>query len=1099
MLNGIITASMNNRLAVLGGVLLLTAAGVSALMSLNVDAFPDTTPIQVQINTVAPSMVPEEVEKLITFPVELSLGGLPGLQGVRSISQFGLSQVVVTFADGTNIYFARQQIAERLSGIEMPPGIPRPEMGPVSTGLGEVFHFTIGPKDGSEQALTDARTTLDWRVKPELRQVPGTAEINSWGGLKKQYQVLLNPDRLSKHDLDFDEVVAALEANNLNVGGGNINRRGDMLLVHGVGRTTNVEQIRKMMITAEDGVPIRLEDIGEVIIGHEIRRGAVTANGEGEVALGLGFMRMGENSYTVTRSLADRFDRYVSDQHDKEGTLISASQLPEGMTAEAVYDRTKLVDKVIATVRKNLAEGALLVVAILFIFLGNLRAGLIVASAIPLSMLFAFLGMSRAGIAGSLLSLGALDFGLVVDGAVVTIENVVRRLSHNTAGRGRFDVIRDACCEVAKPGLFGVLIIMIVYLPIVALEGVEGKLFRPMALTVVFALAGSLLLTLTVIPVLASLLLPKQMSETEPLLVKGLSFIYRPLLATVMARPTIVLGATAIMLAVALSIAMRLGGEFVPRLNEGSIVIGILRPPGTSLEQSIKINTEMEKMILREFPAEVERCWSRQGAPEVATDPGTIESTDIFIMLKPRESWKKVVDLERVVDGAKTTVTKRVESQEELVEALSREVDKFPGQIVFFTQPIEMRINEMISGVRADVAVKLFGKDLDTLIAKGREIEDVLRSIPGAADLTTEQIKGQPVLRVKIDEDKIARYGISRKSVLDVVESIGGKIVSEIIEDELRFPLAIRLPQELRTSPETIAKLTLTTASGERIPLSRVATVEETVGARVISREWSERRVTIQCNIRGRDMAGFVQDAQREIAKRVDLGKGYRIVWGGQFENLERATKRLQVVVPIAMILIIVMLYMTFGNLFDSMLVFTSVPFACIGGVITLFLREMPFSISAAVGFIALSGISVLNSLVLVEFIRHLKDEGKPLHEAIFEAAVTRLRPVLMTATVASLGFVPMAISTGMGAEVQRPLASVVIGGVISSTFMTLLVLPTLYEVASHARSWLRRRLGLGSESADGPTGGHGAGEVHNGHHTHDGHGPVPTAAVAGS
>jgi len=1075
MLNGIITASMNNRLAVLGGVLLLAAAGVSALMSLNVDAFPDTTPIQVQINTVAPSMVPEEVEKLITFPVELSLGGLPGLQSVRSISQFGLSQAVVTFEDGTNIYFARQQIAERLSALEMPPGIPRPEMGPVSTGLGEVFHFTIKPKDDSEQALTEARTTLDWRVKPELRQVPGTAEINSWGGLKKQYQVLLNPDRLSKHDLDFDEVVAALEANNLNVGGGNINRRGDMLLVHGVGRTTNIEQIKKMMVTAENGVPIRLEDIGEVIIGHEIRRGAVTANGKGEVALGLGFMRMGENSYNVTHSLADRFDRYVHDQRDKDGNLISAAQLPEGMTADTVYDRTKLVDKVIGTVRKNLAEGALLVVAILFIFLGNLRAGLIVASAIPLSMLFAFLGMSRAGIAGSLLSLGALDFGLVVDGAVVTIENVVRRLSHNTSGRGRFDVIRDACCEVAKPGLFGVLIIMIVYLPIVALEGVEGKLFRPMALTVVFALAGSLLLTLTVIPVLASLVLPKQMTETEPLLVKGLAFLYRPLLAAFMSRPTIVLGATAIMLAVALSIAMRLGGEFVPRLNEGSIVIGGLRPPGTSLEQSIKINTEMEKMILREFPDEVERCWSRQGAPEVATDPGTIESSDLFIMLTPRETWKKVVELDRVVDGVKTTVQKRVESQEELVEAMSREVDKFPGQIVFFTQPIEMRINEMISGVRADVAVKLFGKDLDTLIATGREIEEVLRSIPGAADLTTEQIKGQPILRVKIDEDKIARYGISRKSVLDVVESIGGKVVSEIIEDELRFPLAIRLPQELRTSPETIAKLTLTTASGERIPLSRVATVDETIGARVISREWSERRITIQCNIRGRDMAGFVQDAQREIAKRVELGKGYRIVWGGQFENLQRATKRLQVVVPIAMVLIIVMLYMTFGNLFDSMLVFTSVPFACIGGVITLAVREMPFSISAAVGFIALSGISVLNSLVLVEFIRHLKDEGKPLHEAIFEAAVTRLRPVLMTATVASLGFVPMAISTGMGADVQRPLASVVIGGVISSTFMTLLVLPTLYEVASLGRIWLGRRIGYDFAAAHAPAGGHAA------------------------
>jgi heavy metal efflux system protein len=1049
MLRAIITASLNHRLFVLASVLVLGVAGVMALKSLNIDAFPDTTPIQVQINTVAPSLVPEEVERLITFPVELSLGGLPGLQQVRSISQFGLSQITVTFEDGTNIYFARQQISERLLGVELPPGLGRPEMGPVSTGLGEVFHYVLTPAPENGANLTDLRTTQDWVAKPDLRTVPGTAEINSWGGLKKQYQLLIQPDLLTKHDLSFQQVIEALRQNNLNVGGGNINRSGDMLLVQGVGRTVNIEQIQGIVVTAKDGVPIRVEDLGTVVLGHEIRRGAVTYQGEGECVLGLGFMRMGENSYNVTHGMAERFED------------TKAKKLPVNTSAVTVYDRTHLVDQVIATVRKNLAEGALLVVAILFIFLGNLRAGLIVASAIPLSMLFAFLGMSKTGIAGSLLSLGALDFGLVVDGSVVTIENVVRRLTHNTrSDRTRIEVIREACIEVAKPSVFGVFIIMIVYLPILALEGVEGKLFRPMALTVIYALAGSLVLALTVIPVLASLFLPKKMEETEPLIVRILAVLYRPILFAAM-------GCTSILLVSALSIALKLGGEFVPRLNEGSLVIGIIRPPGTSLEQSVGINTRMEQAILREFPNEVEQVWSRQGGPEVPTDPGTVESTDIFISLKNRAEWR------------------RAKSQEELVIKMNEEIiQKFPGQITFFTQPIEMRINEMISGVRADVAVKLFGPDLNVLLDKAREIEAVLSDVPGNADLTVEQIKGQPILRIKVDQEQIARYGVSAAAVLDLVESIGGKVVGEIIEDQLRFPLAIRLPEELRRSPETIAKITVATATGERVPLSRIAKVEEIRGARVISREWGIRRISIQANIRGRDMAGFVAEAQQKIAERVELPKGYTLSWGGQFENLQRASLRLQIVVPVAMILIIVLLYMTFGNMFDSLLVFTSVPFACIGGVMALFIREMPFSISAAVGFIALSGISVLNSLVLVEFIRHLQDEGKPIDEAVTEAGMTRLRPVLMTALVASLGFVPMALSTGMGAEVQRPLASVVIGGVISSTFMTLVVLPTLYATASRWRArlmlWWRGGVEVAGASPE-PATGH-AGHGHSGH-----------------
>ncbi|MFO1021477.1 MAG: CusA/CzcA family heavy metal efflux RND transporter [Planctomycetales bacterium] len=1015
MLERIITWSLGNRILILLFVIGMITAGLMALQKLNIDAFPDTTPIQVQINTTAPALVPEEVERQITFPVEMAMSGMPGLEQLRSISQFGLSQVVATFKDGTDIYFARQLINERLGTVEMPAGIPRPEMGPVSTGLGEVFHYVLMGDGPHPRDLMSLRTMQDWQVKPVLRPVAGTAEINSWGGLKKQYQVRIFPEKLFKYDLTFQQVVQAVQQNNLNVGGGNINRGGDMLLVHGIGRTTNVKQIEEIVITSKGGVPVTVRDVAEVTIGHEIRRGAITANGKGEVVLGLGFMLMGENSYGVTSRQTEQFREVCK-------------TLPKDVKGMTVYDRTELVDQVIGTVKANLIDGALLVVAILFIFLGNLRAGLIVAAAIPLSMLCAFMGMQQTGIAGSLLSLGALDFGLVVDGSVVMIENVIRRLSHGSGEKPRQQVIRDACIEVAKPSVFGVFIIMIVYLPILTLEGVEGKMFRPMALTVVYALAGALVVSLTVIPVLANLVLPAKLSETEPLIVRLASRLYAPLLHRAMKYPIPIVVITLGMLVAAGGLATRLGSEFVPRLAEGSIVIGILRPPGTSLEQSVLLNTQMEQVLLEKFPDEVSHVWSRQGAPEVVTDPGTIESTDVFISLKPRAKWTKA------------------KNQTELVTLMEVEMKQFIGQTIWFTQPIEMRINEMLSGARADVAVKLFGDDFDVLTAKGKEIEKVLRSIPGSTDLTTEQILGQPVLQIRLDQDQIARYGVSAQMVLDVVEAIGGKAVGEVLEDQLRFPLTVRLPEQSREDEESIKRILIATPSGEQLPLERLATIKEVFGARTISREWSKRRITIQCNIRGRDMGGFVKEAQEKIAKEVKLPEtGYRIVWSGQFENLERASARLQLVVPLALALIFILLYFTFQNIFDSALVFTSVPFACIGGIISLWVRDMPFSISAAVGFIALSGISVLNSLVLVEFIRHLNAEGHPLRESIEEAGLTRLRPVLMTALVASLGFLPMALSTTAGAEIQRPLATVVIGGLVTSTLLTSCVVPAIY------------------------------------------------------
>ena len=1049
MLNWIIDASLRHRFAVIALVVVIATAGVLSLQHLDIDAFPDTTPVQVQVNTTAPSLLPEEVERQITFPVEQAISGLPGLEQLRSVSKFGFSQVTVVFEDGTDIYFARQLVGERLATVEIPAGIERPKMGPVASGLGEVFHYVVtydgydfSKLDAEERIskLTELRTLHDWTIKPQLRTVPGTAEVNTWGGYEKQYQVRIDPSRLIRHGLTFEEVISALQRNNRSVGGGNIVRSSEMLLVHGQGRTVNAEQIGAIVVTAKHGVPVRVRDVGEVVLGYEIRRGAVTADGYGEAVMGLGFCLMGENTSEVTEGLKKKME-------DIRATL------PPGVRLISMYDRTELVDHVIETVRKNLFEGGLFVVAVLFIFLGNLRAGLIVALAIPLSMLCAFSGMLRFGIAASLLSLGAIDFGLVVDSSVVMIENCVRYLSHDPRGKTKLQQIRDAAIEVRKPTMFGELIIMIVYLPILTLEGVEGKLFRPMAMTVIFALAGSMLLSLTLMPVLASLILPKRMKEREPLLVRFAKWVYAPILRFTMHHKLAVIGFALCVLIISFGmIAPHLGSEFVPQLSEGAVAINIVRLAGTSLEESIRYNTEMERAILEAYPDEVAHVWSRIGTAEIATDPMGVELTDLFITLRPRSRWKKA------------------STQTQLTSLLEGTLRDLPGQRLAFTQPIKLRMDEIATGVRSDVAVKLFGDDFDELVGTARSIEQVLTAVDGSADVSADQLTGQPVLQVKIKQEEIARYGVPASTVLDLVESVGGISVGDVYEGQLRFPLVVRLPESHRANPEAISNILVATPSGEQIPLSRLASVQLGEGPSQIAREWGQRRINISANVRGRDIGSFVDEARQRISEQVQLPEGrYYIEWGGQFEHMMRARQRLLIVVPVSLVLVFALLYMTYHNVVDTIRVFTGVPFAWTGGIIALWLRDMPFSISAAVGFVALSGVAVLDDMLLVSYIRQLRSRGADLETAVEKAAMTRLRPVLMTSLVASLGFVPMAFSTGMGAEVQRPLATVVIGGVISATVMSLLVLRVLYMVFKRPAERIAPHPEMVEESLDEP------------------------------
>jgi cobalt-zinc-cadmium resistance protein CzcA len=821
---------------------------------------------------------------------------------------------------------------------------------------------------------------------------------------------------LLKYDLSLLDVFEALERNNLNVGGGNITRSGELLLVQGIGLLETLADVGNVVITSRDGVPVYVRDVGDVVEGHELRRGAVTYDGEGEAVLGLGFMLMGENTREVTKRLKEQMARIVP-------------TLPEDVKVTTVYDRTELVDHVIRTVEENLLIGALLVVAVLFIFLGNLRAGLIVASAIPLSMLFAAGVMLQAGIAGSLMSLGAIDFGLIVDSSVIQIENGMRHLGHNRGGRSRLDVVREAAVEVRKPTMFGELIIMIVYLPILTLEGIEGKMFRPMALTVIFALLGSLILSLTVMPVLASLLLPKKPREREVWIIRGLKRVYAPLLDLVLRLRYLVIAAVCLALAGGVWLGSRLGAEFIPRLSEEAVVINTVRLAGVSVEESVRYGTRIEKLLRKRFPDEIAHIWTRTGTAEVATDPMGIELSDVFITLTPRDRWTAAA------------------SQAELVELMEASLAGMPAMRTIFTQPIEMRVNEMVAGIRSDLGVKVFGDDFETLRRLGEEIADTLERIPGAADVTVEQVTGQPMLEIRVRRDQLARYGVPAADVLSFVAAIGNVQVGEIRQGQIRFPLTVRLSDEYRTDPERVARLMIPTASGQRLPLSRLADIRLVEGPSTINREWSKRRLIVQCNARGRDIGSLVDEARRKIDEQVTLPQGCFVRYGGQFEHLEQASRRLMIVVPVALALIFILLYVTYNRLTDVIRIFMTLPLAAIGGIVALTLRDMPFSVSAGVGFVAMSGVSVLGDMVFVSFFRDLLDRGRAPREAIREAALTRLRPVLMTGLVASLGFVPMAFNTGVGAEVQRPLATVVIGCVITSTLLTLLVLPVFYAL----------------------------------------------------
>ncbi|CAN5679062.1 CusA/CzcA family heavy metal efflux RND transporter [soil metagenome] len=1013
MLTTIIEISLKNRFLILLATALLIAVGWSSAVNLPLDAFPDTTPVQVQINTVAPELSPEEVERLITFPVEYAIGGLKGLEEVRSVSKFGFSQVVAIFEDGTDIYFARQQINERFSEVELPEGISQPTMGPCATGLGEVYHYLI-TSENPQYDLTELRTLQDWVIRPRLRRVDGVAEVNAWGGLAKQFEVQADPLRLAKHGLTLEALMQALRKNNRNVGGGYVVRSGEASLVQGVGRTVTTDQIASIVIESINGVPIRVKDVADVKIGHVIRRGGVTSQGEGEAVLGLAFMRMGENSRTVTNAL----DRAMEE--------IQKS-LPPGVEIEVVYRRTDLVNQVLRTVERNLFEGAILVIAVLFAFLGNVRAGLIVASAIPLSMLFAVTMMQKIGIAGSLMSLGAIDFGLIVDSSVVMVENCVRHLSNDRSNRSKLAIIRDAAVEVRKPTLFGELIIMIVYLPVLTLQGVEGKLFRPMALTVILALAASLILSLTLMPVLASLSLSRKMSEKQTIVDRAAHRFFQPILRLGLRFPVQTLVLVGLITVGTTILGLNLGSEFVPRLNEGTVAINTIRMAGVSLEESLRYGTRIEQKLLEEFPDEIDDIWSRTGTAEVATDPMGLELTDVFITLRPREEWT------------------RATTQEELVMQMAGVTENLPGMRAVYTQPIEMRINEMVAGIRTDLGIKLFGDDLEVLKSKAAEIEQVVRTIPGAADVTTEQVTGLPVLKVVIDQDALARYGVPADEVLNAVKAAGGIQVGEVIEPDRRFPLVVRLPWEYRDDPEALNRILIPTASGQRLPLTHLARIQETTGPSTVQREWGRRRIIVQANVRGRDIGSFVSDAQEKIERQVTLPVGYTITWGGQFENMIRAEQRLYLVVPIALGLILSLLYLSFRSLRDALMIFTGVLFARVGGVLGLYIMGLPFTISAGVGFVALAGASMLDGLVLVSYIRDCMARGLSKREAVEQARLARLRPVLMTGTVAAIGFVPMMLSTGIGAEVQRPLATVVVFGMACDTFLTMLALPAMY------------------------------------------------------
>lgn len=1053
MIEAILAFSIRQRWLVLLGTLAVAAFGAWNFTRLPIDAVPDITNVQVQINTRAAGYSPLEVEQRITFPIETGMGGLPRLQYTRSLSRYGLSQVTVVFNDGTDIYFARQLVNERIQQVkdQLPPGIET-AMGPISTGLGEIYMFSVEAKEGARKAdgsafdAMDLRTIQDWIIKPQLRTVPGVVEVNTIGGYERQFHVLPDPTRLMAYKLNFRDVMTALAANNANVGAGYIERNGEQYLVRTPGQVATVDEIRDILISARGGVPVRIGDVADVSQGKDLRTGAATLNG-GETVLGTAMLLIGENSRTVAQRVSAKLDEI-------------AKSLPDGITARAVYDRTHLVEATIETVEKNLVEGALLVIVILFLILGNFRAALVTAFVIPLSMLFTITGMVENKVSANLMSLGAIDFGIIIDGAVIIVENCLRLLAEEQHKKGRllttqerFDTILQSAGEVIRPSLFGTMIIAVVYLPILTLSGVEGKMFTPMALTVLMALVGAAIFSMTFVPAAIALLVTGKVSEHENILMRWARIGYTPLLDACIRMRHGVAAVAVLLVVLAGFAASRMGGEFIPSLDEGDVAIQALRVPGTSLSQSLEMQAALEKRLMK-IP-EVKEVFARVGTAEVATDPMPPSISDGYVMLKPRKEWPD---------------PSRPKAQ--VVESIEKAAEDIPGSNYELSQPIQLRFNELISGVRSDVGVKVFGDDLDTLLRVAQQVQAILQAVPGAADVKTEQVSGLPMLSIKPNRSAMSRYGISVAEVQNVVEiAVGGKVAGLVFEGDRRFSLVVRLPETLRLDIEALRNLPIPLPPAEGlvsavrtefgnsplakvryVPLSALADIEIAPGPNQISRENGKRRIVVTANVRERDLGSFVTEAQKQIGERVKLPAGYWIGWGGQFENLVSATQRLTIVVPIALALILLLLFLSLGSFTDALLVFSGVPLALTGGVLALLLRGIPLSISAGVGFIALSGVAVLNGLVIIAFIQKLRDEGQPVLQAVRHGALTRLRPVLMTALVASLGFVPMAIATGAGAEVQRPLATVVIGGIISSTILTLLVLPALYVLARRER-----------------------------------------------
>ncbi|MDG2524125.1 CusA/CzcA family heavy metal efflux RND transporter [Stenotrophomonas sp. HITSZ_GD] len=1052
MLEKLIPLSIGHRWLVMGLTLLLIGVGVWSFRQLPIDAVPDITNVQVQINTAAPGYSPLEAEQRVTFPVEMAMAGLPRMDYFRSISRYGLSQVTVVFADGTDIYFARQQVAERLQQVksQLPEGV-EPALGPIATGMGEIFSYTVkaDPKarkpDGSAYTATDLRTLQDWVLRPQLRNVPGITEVNTLGGFRREIHVTPDPQRLRSLGLTFEDIVQAIQRNNQNVGAGYIERNGQQFLVRVPGQVADPPQLGEIVLGRRGGVAVRVRDVAQVVEGAELRTGAATENGE-EVVLGMVVMLTGANSRDVAQAAAARLAE-------------AARSLPPGVTATPVYDRTALVDRTIATVARNLVEGALLVIVVLFLLLGNFRAALITAAVIPLAMLFTLTGMAQGGVSANLMSLGALDFGLIVDGAVIIIENCLSRLGHRQQQLGRwltrderFALTAEATAEVIRPSLFGLGIITAVYLPIFALTGVEGKMFHPMAITVVLALTGAMVLALTFVPAAIAMLLGGKVEEKENRLMRAMRRAYVPVLDWSLRRGRWIAVGALVLLAGSGILATRLGSEFVPNLDEGDFALQAMRVPGTSLTQSVRMQQQVERRIAQ-FP-EVERVFSRIGTAEVASDPMPPSVADVFVMVKPRAQWPQPS-----------------KPKQQLVAEVEQALAQVPGNNYEFTQPIQMRMNELISGVRADVAINLYGDELDTLLAVGRRLEAVARGVPGAADVRLEQATGLPLLQVQPDRRALAGLGLNADDVQRAVSTaVGGEVAGQLFEGDRRFDIVVRLPEALRQDPVALAGLPISLAaplaSGQRdeaggavegtrapaaVPLSSVAALVPMEGPNQVNRHNGKRRIVVTANVRDRDLGSFVAELQQAVTRQVKLPAGYWIGYGGSFEQLISAGKRLSVVVPATLALIFVLLFWAFRSARDAAIVYSGVPLALTGGVLALALRGIPLSISAGVGFIALSGVAVLNGLVMISFIRELRQRGTPLGEAVRSGALARLRPVLMTALVASLGFVPMALNTGAGAEVQRPLATVVIGGIVSSTLLTLVVLPMLYQ-------WVHRR-----------------------------------------